>query len=62
MDNQRTSNNPSRSTVFSAKSKQEVAEKTVAHLLDDKAAMDDWKNNIEKIRQKESDGVTKQTS
>lgn len=62
MDNQRTSNTPSRSTIFSAKSEQEVAKKTVAHLLDDKAAMDDWKNNIEKIRQKESDGVTKQTS
>lgn len=62
MDNQLTSGIPSRSTVFSAKSKQGVAEKTVAHLLDDKAAMDDWKNNIEKIRQKESDRATKQTS
>ncbi|UCV14051.1 hypothetical protein [Quatrionicoccus australiensis] len=48
MDNQQTSSTPSNSTVFSAKYKHEVAEKTVAHLLDDKAAMDDWKNNIEK--------------
>lgn len=62
MDNQQTSSTPSNSTVFSTKSKHEVAEKTVAHLLDDKAAMDDWKNNIEKIRQKESDGTTKQAS
>ncbi|WP_295008803.1 hypothetical protein [uncultured Dechloromonas sp.] len=62
MDNQQTSNIPSRSTVFSAQSKHEVAEKTVARLLDDKAAMDDWTNNIEKIRQKESDGATKHTS
>lgn len=62
MDNQQTSSIPSRSTVFSAQSKQEVAEKTVARLLDDKAAMEDWTNNIEKIRQKESDGTTKQTS
>lgn len=62
MDNQQTSSTPSRSTAFSAQSKQKVAEKTVARLLDDKAAMDDWKNNIEKIRQKESDGATKHTS
>lgn len=62
MDNQETSNIPSRSTVFSANSKQGVAEKTVARLLDDQAAMDDWTNNIEKIRQKESDCTTKQTS
>lgn len=62
MDNQQTSNNPFRSTIFSAKSKQEVAEKTVARLLDDQAAMDDWTNNIEKIRQKDSAGATKQTS
>lgn len=62
MDNQQTSNSPSHSTIFSAQSKQKVAEKTVARLLDDKAAMDDWKNNIEKIRQKESIGATKQTT
>lgn len=62
MDNQQTSSIASRSTVFSAQSKQEVAEKTVARLLDDQAAMEDWKNNIEKIRQKESDGATKHTS
>ena len=62
MDNQQTSSIPSRSTVYSAKSKQAVAEKTVAHLLDDQAAMDDWTNNIEKIRQKESVAAAKQTS
>ncbi|MFZ2973157.1 MAG: hypothetical protein WA049_11000 [Ferribacterium limneticum] len=62
MDNLQTSSIPSRSTVISAQSQQEVAEKTVAHLLDDKAAMEDWTNNIEKIRQKESVGATKQSS
>ncbi|MFV5213371.1 hypothetical protein ACLIIZ_06550 [Azonexus caeni] len=62
MNNQQTSNNPSRSTIFSGQPKQEVAEKTVARLLDDQAAMDDWTKNIEKIRQKESDGATKHTS
>lgn len=62
MDNQQTSSNPSRSTNFSAKSKQEVADKTVAHLLDDKDAMNDWTNNIEKIRQNESAGATKHTT
>lgn len=62
MDNQRTSNNPFRSTIFSAKSKQEVAEKIVARLLHDQKAMADWTNNIEKIRKKESDGATKYSS
>ena len=62
MDNQQTSSIPFRSSILSTKSKQDVAERTVANLLDDKAAMDDWKNNIEKIRQKESDGATKHTS
>ena len=62
MDNQLTSSNPSHSTILPAQSKQKVAEKTVARLLDDQAAMDDWTNNIEKIRQKESAGATKQTS
>lgn len=62
MDNQQTSSISSRSSIFSAKSKQEAAEKTVAHLLDDKDAMNDWTNNIEKIRQNESAGATKHTT
>lgn len=45
---------------FLVKSKQQDPIGTIAQLLDDKAAMVDWTNNIEKIRQKESAGVTNQ--
>lgn len=52
----------SRTTIFSAQSKQDVAQKTVAHLLDDANAMAEWNSNIEKIRQKESDARAKHSS
>jgi len=61
MDTQ-TSNSPFSSTGFSGKSKQKLAEKTIADLLVDKTAMDDWTNNIEKIRQKESCDATRKTA
>jgi hypothetical protein len=57
MDNQRPSGIASRPTVFSAQSKRQAAQKSVAHLLDDKKALAEWTNNIEKIRQKESKDV-----
>lgn len=37
-------------------------QKSIAQLLNDQAALDDWSNNIEKIRQKEAAGSTQQTS
>lgn len=49
----------SRGTDFSTQSKQQEAQKTVACLLDDKDALNDWVKNIEKIRKLESDGVAK---
>lgn len=59
MDNQQPSGIASPTTFFSAHSKQEAANKTVAHLLGDEKALAEWTNNIEKIRQKESQGVAK---
>lgn len=47
---------------YSTQSKQQKAQKTVAHLLDDKDALSDWVKNIEKIRKLGSDGVAKHAS
>ncbi|EMB9908937.1 hypothetical protein VAL12_006984 [Pseudomonas aeruginosa] len=59
MNNQQQSK-PSlgKSTFSQSLSKQ----KSVAQLLDDKAALEDWSNNIEKIRQKEVAAVAEQIS
>lgn len=54
MDNQLPSSLSSRTFNFSTQSRQQAAPKTVAQLLDDKDALDDWIANIEKIRQMES--------
>jgi hypothetical protein len=62
MDNQQPSSSASPAANFSAQSKKQATQKTVAQLLDDKNAMDDWTNNIEKIRQKETGGATRHTS
>lgn len=59
MDNQQASSIAAGATNFSVQTRQQGAQTTVAQLLDDKNAMEDWTNNIEKIRQKESEGVAK---
>lgn len=62
MDNQQPSSIAFPVASFSALSQQQAAQKTVAQLLDDKNALDDWTNNIERIRQRESDSAVKRTS
>lgn len=57
MDNQQPSSLTSRSINFSTQSKQQAAQKTVAQLLDDKDALDDWFTNIERIRRMEEGAV-----
>lgn len=59
MDNQESSSFMSRTTNFSTQTKQKAAQKTVARLLDDKDALNDWVTNIAKIRLMESEGVAK---
>lgn len=62
MDNQQPSGIASCPSIFSAQSKLEEAQKTIAHLLGDEKALAEWTNNIKKIRQKESQGVTMRAS
>jgi hypothetical protein len=61
MDNQQLSSIADNTTSFPASSKQQ-APKTVARLLVDKAAMEEWTSNIEKIRHKESGGMNESTA
>ncbi|AXS80152.1 hypothetical protein [Dechloromonas sp. HYN0024] len=61
MDNQQPLVTASNATNFSMRSNQRAAKKTVAQLLDDKDAMNDWVSNIEKLRQMNPDGADKHT-
>jgi len=61
MDNQQPLSAASNTTNFVMHSNQRAAKKTVAQLLDDQDAMNDWVSNIEKLRQMKPDGADKPT-
>lgn len=62
MNNLQPSNSRLDKSGFSRGLAKHTDPKTVAQLLDDKAALDDWYHNIEKIRQKEVAGLASQAS
>lgn len=62
MENSNTARRVFSDAGLPTQTKRRTGQRTVAQLLHDKPALDDWSHNLERIRQKESDDSEKHNS